>query len=246
MLSLDDPKTGKTIVFEQDFSKIQDVDEKVWKFNDGPVYNDEKQRYTKKPARNVWIEDGALTIEARKVGSDITSGRLESHQSWKYGYFEIVAKVPTGKGTWPAIWMLSDRLRATDPAKRLGWPKCGEIDIMEHVGFDPDRFHFNVHSDKYNHTKGNPRGANVAVTAGPSKFRTFALDWQPKVMRFLMDGKECFKVEKTEETLEAWPFDDPYYFILNLAIGGTWGGQQGIDDAIFPSQFKIKSVRVYQ
>ncbi|MBS1709396.1 MAG: glycoside hydrolase family 16 protein [Armatimonadetes bacterium] len=235
------------LVFEQDFSKLKDIDEKVWKFNDGPVYNNEKQKYTKKKAKNVWIEGGRLIIEARKEpNGTITSGRLESIGSWKYGTYEIVAKTPAGRGTWPAAWMLNDRVRSDAHGSRLGWPKCGEIDIMEYVGYDPGVYHFTLHSDKYNHTKGTQIGKQNKVAETQPGWHTYKMDWSAKAITIYMDGKQVFHRDKTETSLEAWPFDDPYFFILNLAIGGDWGGAKGIDDAIFPARFEIKSVRVWQ
>lgn len=235
------------LVFEQDFSKLKDIDEAIWTFDDGPSYNNEQQRYTKKAAKNAWIENGRLIIEARK-GPDgkITSGRLTSKECWKYGTFEVVCKVPAGRGTWPAAWMLNDRLRSTKHGSRLGWPKCGEIDIMEFVGYEPGVYHFTVHTDKYNHTKGTQIGKKHQVKETAPGFHTYRMEWSAKRIRILMDGTEVFDHAKTESTLEAWPFDDPYYFILNLAIGGDWGGSKGVDPKIFPARFEIKSVRVWQ
>ncbi|MES1147381.1 MAG: glycoside hydrolase family 16 protein, partial [bacterium] len=161
MALLTEPTPHRKLVFEQDFSRLTDVDESVWSFYQGPVYNNEQQTYTGKEAKNVWIENGALVIEGRKDNGVITSGKLESKQAWKYGKFEFVAKVPGGRGTWPAIWMLNEKIRSGK--ERLGWPLCGEIDIMENVGFDPHKFHFTVHSGKYNHTKNTQRGSSKVI-----------------------------------------------------------------------------------
>ena len=236
----------RNLVFEQDFSKLTDVDEAVWHFNDGPVYNNELEKYTKKPAKNVWVEGGTLVIEARKKNDVVTSGRLESKQSWKYGRFEIEAKVPGGRGTWPAIWMLNDKIRSDKPGERLGWPKCGEIDIMENVGYDPHKYHFTVHSEKYNHMKNTQRGSSKVVEEASPGFHTYVFDWQPGSIELKMDGATVYSLKKTEDSFDAWPFDDSYYLILNLAVGGDWGGSKGVDPAIFPSRLLIKSVRIYQ
>lgn len=246
MMSIAQP-TAPKLVFEQDFSKLKDIDTAVWTFDDGPAYNNEKQRYTAKAARNAWIEDGRLIIEARK-GPDgtITSARLTSKECWKYGTFEVVCKVPRGRGTWPAAWLLNDRLRSTKHGSRLGWPLCGEIDLMENVGYEPQEFVFSLHSEKYNHTKGNSRTNRVKINETVPTFHTYRMHWDSKGIVIQMDGKEVFAAKKTESTLEAWPFDDPYYWILNLAIGGDWGGAKGIDPGIFPARYEIKSVRVWQ
>ena len=128
------------------------------------------------------------------------------------GRIEVRAKLPRGRGVWPAIWMLGvDR-------ERVGWPRCGEIDIMEYVGFEPDVIHANIHTGKYNHVRGTGKGSRLSVVAPFDDFHG----------------------------ADVWPFDQPHYLILNLAIGGAWGGQRGIDDAIFPQRFEIDYVRVYQ
>jgi beta-glucanase (GH16 family) len=237
-----DPKSGRKLVFNQDFSKIQTIDPRIWQFDDGPVYNNEAEKYTNQAHHNAWIEKGALVIEARKEGGQITSARLVSHPTWKYGYFEATAEVPAGKGTWPAFWMLGDRLRRKGK-ENLGWPKCGEIDIMEQVGADPKKIHFSLHTDKYNWMRKEQR-TKVVELADPTGFHTYGLNWTPRFIDFYLDGKSVYRVEKTENTIEAWPFDDQFYIILNLAIGGMMGGP--IDDHVFPCRYRIKSVRVYQ
>ncbi len=235
------------LVFDQDFSKIKSIDEAVWKFDDGPVYNDEKQKYTDKAAKNAWIQDGKLIIEARKDASGkITSARLTSRESWKFGTFEIVAKMPVGKGTWPAIWFLNDRLRSTDHGSQLNWPECGEIDLMEFVGYDPSGFHFSLHSGDYNWMRKEQRTKSLELKDAVPSFHTFRMDWKKDSVTMSMDGKTAYSVTDTEHTFGSWPFNDHFYMILNLAIGGTWGGKQGIDDSIFPARFEIKSVKVWQ
>ena len=227
-----DPKVGRKLVFNQDFSRIRRIDPKIWQFDDGPVYNNEKETYTNQAHRNAWIENGALVIEARQEGTKITSARMVSHQTWKYGYIEATAEVPVGKGTWPAFCN-----------GHLGWPKCGEIDIMEQVGSDPNPIHFSLHTDKYNWMKKEQR-TKVVRLADSTGFHTYGLNWTPQFIDFYLDGKSVYHVENTENTIEAWPFNDPFYIILNLAIGGNMGGP--IDEHIFPCRYRIKSVRVYQ
>lgn len=237
-----DPKAGKKLVFNQDFAKINGIDPKIWQFDDGPVYNNEVETYTRQEHRNAWIEKKALVIEARKEAKKITSARLVSRSSWKYGYIEATVEVPEGKGTWPAFWMLGERLREKG-SKNLDWPKCGEIDIMEQVGSDPKTIHFSLHTDKYNWMKKEQRTKTVQLP-NPKGFHTYGINWTPKLIDFYMDNKLTYHVPKTENTIEAWPFDEKFYIILDLAIGGNMGG--AVDDKIFPCRYRIKNVRVYQ
>ncbi len=240
-----DPLAGRKLVFEQNFEKMKDIDERIWLFNDGPVYNHEVEIYTKKPAHNAFIKNHELVLEARKVGDVVTSGRLETKQGWKYGYFEAKAKVPEGRGTWPAVWFLGQRGRQAPEAGGLAYPLSGEMDLMEHVGHEPKNFYFTLHSEKYNSTKGNAPSA-VAVSDHPNDYHVYGLDWKPDSISFLFDGKvqKVFKCQ--DDTINGWPYRDPFYLILNLAIGGDWGGQKGVDSKIFPSQFLVKYVRIYQ
>lgn len=224
---------------------MQSIDLKEWKFDDGPVYNDELEKYTNSKGGNAFFENGALVIEARKKDKVITSARLLSTRHWKYGYFEIEAKVPQGKGTWPAIWMLNDRVRRPADKDFVGWPMCGEIDIMENVGYDPSMFHFSLHTENFNFMKGNGATKQVALK-NYDQYHKFALDWTHEKIVFLVDGNMTFEVARKGDDPKAWPFDDSFFLILNLAIGGNWGGSKGVDDSIFPSRYCIKSVKVYQ
>jgi len=245
LLSQGSPTAGRHLVFSCDFRKVKEISTKDWKFNDGPVYNNELEKYASGPGQNASLTKDGLVITALKEGSKITSTRLESIKSWKYGYFEFEAKVPIGNGTWPAVWMLNERLRNPGTQERVGWPKCGEIDIMENVGFDPKNFHYSLHSGKYN-WMGKLQRTKVASVEDPQAYHKFALDWRPDSIVFYQDGQDVYRVTKDEDTFDAWPFRDPFYLILNLAIGGTWGGQKGVDPKIFPSQFVIRYVKIYQ
>ncbi len=239
------PKAARKLVFDEEFSKPGAIDSSRWSYNDGPVYNNELERYTSSP-ENSRVEHGNLVIIARNDGGKITSARIESKKAWRYGYFEIRAKVPGGRGTWPAVWMLNDGLRSKDPTKRMGWPQCGEIDIMEEVGYDPDSFHFSLHSGKINWMKKEQRTKAVIAKGGAGKYHVFGLDWRPTQIRFLLDGEEVYKCEKTSDDPGIWPFKDPFYMILNLAIGGNWGGAKGVDNTIFPSRYYLDYIRIYQ
>lgn len=232
-----------------------------WGYEEGLVRNNEAQYYTRERLENARVENGKLIIEARKerwrngqykAGSsgkktskefaEYTSASLttQGKESWTYGRVEVKAKVPRGRGVWPAIWMLGTN------RGEVGWPKCGEIDIMEYVGFDENSIHGTVHTGKYNHMKGTAKGSKVTVEKPYEGFHVYAVEWDKSRMDFFVDGKKYFTYENEGTGVEAWPFDAPQYLILNLAIGGSWGGQKGIDESIFPQRMEIDYVRVYQ
>jgi len=216
------PTAGRHLVFNCDFAKQKQAALKDWKFDDGPVYNGEQEKYASGPGKNAFFTNEGLVIQALQEGKKITSTRLQSVKAWKYGYFEADAKVPPGKGTWPAFWMLNDRLRNPGTQEKVGWPKCGEIDIMENVGYDIKNFHFSLHSEDYNWMKKKQR-TKVAAAENPTAFHKFGLDWRADSITFYLDGKSVYKVVKDEDTFNAWPFRDPFYMILNLAIGRIGG-----------------------
>lgn len=230
------------LVWEDSFSKDGAPNSAKWRYETGGNGwgNNELQFYTDR-RENARIEKKRLIIEARKEdyqGKRFTSARLASKQAWKYGRFEVVAKLPAGRGSWPAIWMLPE------PMER--WPLCGELDIMEHVGYDPGRIHHTVHTEAFNHTKGTQKGQNHLVTDFDKAFHTYAMDWRESRITFLVDGKEQFVFEKISGATEAqWPFDKPFAFRLNLAVGGNWGGANGVDESIWPCRMEIRSVKVY-
>ncbi len=236
------PKAGKHLVFDQDFSKVSSIDTKVWHFDDGPVYNLEKETYCSGPGEFAKISGGELVITAKRIGSKIMSTRITSLKSWKYGYFEAEAKVPVGKGTWPAFWMLNERLRS-DRTNRVGWPRCGEIDIMENKGSKPEDYQFSLHCQDFNWMK--PQQRTVIKQSRPG-YHKFGLLWSADSITFYLDGKSVKTFSKTpgKDTFDDWPFRDPFYFIVNLAIGGNYGGE--IDESIFPAEYRLKYVRVWQ
>ena len=245
LLSQGAPTAGRHLVYNCDFTKQKQISLKEWKFDDGPVYNDEKEKYASGPGKNAFLTKQGLVIQALQEGGKITSTRLQSVKAWKYGYFEAEAKVPNGNGTWHAFWMLNDRLRHKGTQDSLGWPRCGEIDIMENVGSDVKNFHYSLHSDNFNWMKKQQR-TKVVPSDNPLAFHKFGLDWRADSITFYLDGKETYHVKKEDDSFGSWPFRDPFYIILNLAIGGNMGGSKGIDPKIFPSQFIVKYVKVYQ
>jgi beta-glucanase (GH16 family) len=233
------------LVWSDEFDKEGAPDPAKWDFEVGLVRNQEKQYYTKGRPENARVEGGHLVIEARKEDwekAKYTSASLvtKGKASWTGGRVEVRAKLPQGRGTWPAIWMLGESIG------KVGWPACGEIDLMEFVGYDPGRVHANIHTKAYNHMNGKGKGSPLALAEPWKDFHVYAVDWTQEKLDFSVDGKVFFTYANEKKGAEVWPFDQPHYLILNLAIGGAWGGQKGIDDAIFPQQFRIDYVRVYQ
>lgn len=233
------------LVWQDEFDTPGLPSKSRWGYDVGYIANNEAQWYTSGRKENARIEKGRLIIEARKDNFDghpITSARLTTATTatWTYGRIEVRAKVPGGRGTWPAIWTLGSNIN------QAGWPLCGEIDIMEHVGFDPNRVHFNVHTKAYNHVMKTNKGANTEVPKLTDGFHTYAIEWDAESITWFMDKKKVFSFANEHKTEAEWPFSKPQYVILNLAIGGDWGGQQGIDSAIFPARFEVDYVRVYQ
>ena len=153
-----------------------------WDYEVGLIRNNERQYYTRDRPENARVENGLLVIEARREafqGADYTSASLTSRASWTYGRIEVRAKLPKGRGTWPAIWMLGTNIR------QVGWPECGEIDIMEHVGFDPGRIHANIHTRAYNHVQGTNKGNSVVVLAPDGEFHVLLRRCGPSADRRL-------------------------------------------------------------
>ncbi|MBL0153897.1 MAG: glycoside hydrolase family 16 protein [Chitinophagaceae bacterium] len=237
------------LVWSEEFNYSGLPDKNIWSFDTkGNSYgwgNNEKQFYTSNDTANAKVENGVLKITAlKKDTSDkhYTSARLISanKQVFQYGRLEIRAKLPAGKGTWPAIWMLGENKSG------VKWPDRGEIDIMEHVGYQPDSIFGTIHSAAYNHVIGTQQGKGVFIKDPYTAFHVYAIDWTAEKMDFLMDGVVYYSFANEHKTVNEWPFSQPFFFILNLAIGGNWGGKYGIDDSIFPAVMEIDYVRVYQ
>ena len=206
--------------------------------------NNELQFYTDKRLENARVENGQLIIEARKEawqGKNYTSARLvtKNKADWQFGKIEVKAKIPSGRGTWPAIWMLA----SITPLK---WPDDGEIDIMEHVGFDQGVIHGTIHCKKYNHVIGTQKGATIRVPDCSDSFHVYSVEWDNARIAIFVDSTNYFQFFNEHTGYEAWPFDNKMHLLLNIAVGGNWGGQQGVDDSIWPQKMEIDYVRVWK
>lgn len=212
--------------------------------------NNESQYYTDR-MENSFVKDGKLVIRAMREeyeGKPYTSAKLvtQNKADWTYGRFEIRAKMPLGQGMWPAIWMMP-----TDMERYGGWPSCGEIDIMEYLGHEPDKVYGTLHM-------GNPHyyvGGNTTLEQGTfaDDFHTFALEWTPTEMRWYVDDRQYYSLSDwytrsdadAEKSAYPAPFDRAFYLQLNLAVGGNWPGYPD-ETTVFPQTFEIEYVRVYQ
>jgi len=206
--------------------------------------NNEKQLYTNSLS-NVSVGDGKLTITAKKEsmnGMAYTSTRLVTRNKMDvlYGRFEVKAKLPTGRGTWPAIWMLpTDRSYGE-------WPKSGEIDIMEHVGYDQNNVHFSTHTEAYYFRINTQKTSSKLIPDASTAFHLYRVDWTPYAVRGYFDNVLVFEFVNEGKGYKVWPFDKRFHLLLNLAVGGDWGGAQGIDDNIFPQKFEIDYVKYFK
>lgn len=237
------------LVWSDEFDYEGKPDQSKWNYMVGGNGwgNNELQYYTQ--GDNVEVKDGKLIIELRKEemgNNEYTSTRLVTKDlaEWKYAKIEVCAKLPSGKGTWPAIWMM--------PAKDTygTWPNSGEIDIMEHVGYDQGTIHATIHTEAYYHGKNTQKGGSVASEDCSDEFHVYSVEWLPDQLIFSMDGEEYFTYKPTAytqiPTSAEWPFDESFYLILNIAMGGSWGGAQGIDETLESAQMEVDYVRVYQ
>lgn len=237
------------LVWNDEFDYDGKPDESKWGYDAGGDGwgNQELQYYT--DDGNAWVENGRLIIEARKEekgNNAYTSARLVSRGKgdWTYGKIEVCAKLPSGRGTWPAIWMLP-----TDWVYG-GWPASGEIDIMEHVGYDQNIVHGSVHTQSYYHSIGTQKSGNIKVETASEEFHVYGVEWLPDTIKFFVDGEEYFSFTPAEfvenPTYKEWPFDEKMHILLNVAFGGGWGGAKGIDDEVLPARMEVDYVRVYQ
>lgn len=237
---------GYKLVWHDEFAdaSLSMPDESRWWYEvwEPGYVNGELQRYVAGKQGNAIaaeVSDGVLKIHAMKVGNEVISARVNTKESWTYGYFEAKLKLPKGKGTWPAFWMM--------PKVDSTWPDCGEIDIMEEVGYHPNYVSSSIHCKSYNHIIGTQKTKEEYLSNAQEEFHVYALEWTKDYIRTYIDGKELFYFANDKKGDAAtWPFDKAFYLKLNLAWGGSWGGAQGVDESALPATYEIDYVRVFQ
>ncbi|WP_445457618.1 glycoside hydrolase family 16 protein [Flavobacterium sp. HNIBRBA15423] len=233
---------SKKLVWEENFDGNQ-LNENVWNFELGNGCpnicgwgNNESQIYTKK---NHKVENGYLIITANYDGTTYTSTRIttKNKKEFQYGRIETRAKLPQGKGLWPAFWMLGANI------SEVGWPKCGEIDILEYIGKEPDYIFTSLHTqDSHGNTINTKKTKIETIEEG---FHIYAIDWNKEEIAFYVDSNLVYTFKPEEKNENTWPYNQPFYFLINMAIGGNFGGPS-IDNTVLPQEFSIDYIKVYQ
>lgn len=241
---------GYELVWNDEFDKAGSLDRSSWthEVQGAGWVNNELQTYVNESFNGMpvtEVADGKLLIHCFKQGDKVYSGRVYANVSkgWKYGIFEAAVKLPKGRGTWPAFWMMP----ANNDFGVTPWPKCGEIDIMEEVGFHPDYTSSSIHCESYNHTKGTQKTAERHTEGAEDDFHIYRLEWTADAITTYVDGKQLLTFANDGRgQVSTWPFNKPFYLILNLAWGGDWGGAQGVDETALPATMEVEYVRVFQ
>lgn len=260
------PQRYTKLVFSDEFDGSGLPDDSKWGYEEGYVRNGEEQYYTVARRENCYLSDGYLHIVCRNDSALIEDALYEKPWSaggshgyradtiipvtsasvitkgkfaFTYGRVEVRAKLPVCLGSWPAIWMF--------PQDRSDWPACGEIDIIEHVGYDPNNIYFTVHSTELNSNNQPNRYASSAPIQNPEDWHVYAFEWQPDRLMWYIDNELQFTVVRSRVYSDSnWPFNKDFYLLLNFAFGGGWGGREGIDPEALPLEYVIDYVRVYQ
>lgn len=232
----------RKLVWEEDFNQKR-LDEKVWNFelgngcpNNCGWGNNESEIYTN---TNHSIKNGCLIIEVKKENQTYTSTRIttQGKKEFQYGRIEARAKIPSGKGIWPAFWMLGSNI------SKVGWPKCGEIDILEYIGKEPKTIFTSLHTqDSHGNTINTKK---TKIESIENNFHIYAIDWNKDKIEFFVDNISVYTFQPENKNENTWPYNQQFYFILNVAVGGNFGGP-AIDDSIFPQKFEIDYIKVYQ
>jgi len=240
------PFEGYTLVWNDEFNEGTSLDPEHWRHEVKPSgwVNGELQNYVDETTpKGEWvtcIKDGALNIRCLKEDGKYYSGRVYANKStgWKYGYIEASIKLPKGRGTWPAFWMM--------PVHFTGWPKDGEIDIMEEVGYHADYVSSSLHANSHVHSNNTQVSHEMYCEGAEDGFHLYAIKWTPENITTYVDGKEQLSYDNRGLGRDDWPYEDPFYLILNVAWGGGWGGRQGVDDTVLPCTMLVDYVRVFQ
>ncbi|MEO7277274.1 MAG: glycoside hydrolase family 16 protein [Sphingomicrobium sp.] len=243
---------GARLVWSDEFNGPT-LDRSKWTYdtahNKTGWFNKEQQYYSNGRPENIRLVGGLLVIEARREdlsklpdwgGQKYSSAKIVSTGAgWTYGFYEIRARLPCARGTWPAIWML--------PTKMKKWPDDGEIDIMEQVGSEPNAIHASLHTKLFNHVLGTQLSAQRVLPTSCTAFHRYQLDWQPGSITIGADDRGIIRVLNDRPGGKgAWPFFTPEQMILNVAMGGDWAGAKGMDDAALPQRMEVDYVRVWQ
>jgi len=225
---------GYRLVWAEEFNaagqSLPDTDKWQYETGDSGWGNNELQDYVAggqyKGEKLALVSDGTLKIIAKQIDGKVRSIRMNTAESWTYGYFEARLKLCSGKGTWPGD---------------------GEIDIMEEVGYHPNYVSSSIHCNAYNHSIGTQKTNEILISTAQSEFHTYAVEWTAEYLSFRFDGKEHFRfVNDGKGDYDTWPFFNPFYLKLNLAWGGNWGGAQGVDESCLPAVYEVDYVRVFQ
>ncbi len=246
------PIAGYKLVWNDEFDKGDQLNSNDWEWenqNAGWV-NNELQNYrpgtqTIDGKHTTEIVKGNLQINCFK-GTDgkIYSGRVNAKnggKGWQYGYFEARMLLPKGKGTWPAYWMMPISVDWVNE----GWPKCGEIDIMEEVGCVPNEVSSSLHAEGHNHTNNTQVTAARNIGTAESEYHVYAIEWTADYIKTYVDGQLLLSYN-SDHTVRNFPYDKPFHLIFNLAWGGSWGGMNGVDESALPVTMKIDYIRVFQ
>jgi beta-glucanase (GH16 family) len=235
-----EPKEKLKLIWNDEFEYNGQPDSSKWSYDLGNGFdgwgNHELQHYTRS-AENVVVKNGKLLITAIKKDSSWTSARLKSagRKTWTYGKFVFRAKLPKGKGTWPALWMLGENISTA------GWPACGEIDVMEHVGKNPTVVQAAMHTPA---SHGDTVDKNsTLVPTFDTEFHNYEVLWTKEKIEFFVDGQSFYIYQPAVRDAKTWPFDNPFYLILNVAIGGGFGGE--VDPSVTTATMEVDYVRVY-
>ena len=237
---------GYSLVWNDEFDSGSELNANDWTHevkNAGWV-NNELQNYvnhkTPEGALVTEVKSGTLRITALKENGKIYSGRVYAKvkSGWTYGYIEASIKLPKGKGTWPAFWMM--------PVNFRSWPADGEIDIMEEVGYHPDYVSSSLHANAHVHSNNTQVTHEMYCKGAEGEFHTYAIEWTAQNITTYVDGKKQLSYDNRGLGRDDWPYNDPFYIIFNLAWGGDWGGQQGVDENALPATMEVDYVRVFQ
>lgn len=232
----------RKLIWEENFNGKQ-LNETIWNFENGDGCpdlcgwgNNENQIYNQ---QNQYLKNGKLIIEATLENGIYKSSKIttQNKKSFQYGYIEIKAQLPLGKGLWPAFWMLGNNI------KTVGWPKCGEIDILEYVGREPNVIFTSLHTDDSHGNTVNTKKTEIkSIEKG---FHLYAIDWNKDKISFFIDNNLVYTFQPENKSESIWPYNQPFYFIINLAIGGNFGGP-AVDTTIFPQKFEIDYIKVFK